>query len=254
VLAHSPLGAEPPTPPPYYAIQNVRVVSGAGEPIDGATVLLSNGLIEAVGTRVTIPADAWVIDGEGLTLYPGMIDALTAMAQKKEEEPKSEGGGGFTGGNSGPEINGPEDRPQTTPWVNAADELGEDGKIAKWRNAGFTAVVTSPEKGIFAGQAALINLVDNPDRQAVLATPVAQRMNFKGAGSWRDFPGSLMGVLGYIQQVFMDAEYYAKVKATYESDPVGRLRPEYDRTLGEDASSHAGIPGARNRPRAYSER
>jgi imidazolonepropionase-like amidohydrolase len=40
-----------------------------------------------------------------------------------------------------------------------------------------------------------------------------------------------MGVLSYIKQVFLDADHYAKVKATYAKDPAGRARPEYDRTL-----------------------
>ena len=69
--------AESPTVPPYYAIQNVRVVSGAGEPLEGATVLLADGLIEAVGRDVDVPRDAWVIDGAGLTLYPGLVDGLS---------------------------------------------------------------------------------------------------------------------------------------------------------------------------------
>jgi len=230
VLAVGPLGAEPPAPPPYYAIQNVRVVTGVGDPIEGATVLLADGIIEAVGKKVKIPGDAWVIDGEGLTLYPGLIDAMTTLAQKKEEESSRRGGG--PGASRAPMINGPEGRPMTTPWVSAVETLDEDKKIAKWRKAGFTATVTTPEKGIFAGQAALINLVDAPDRSAVVATPVAQRMNFRGASGFRTFPGSLMGVLSYVDQVFIDTEHYTKVKATYAKDPSGRVRPEYDRTLG----------------------
>jgi imidazolonepropionase-like amidohydrolase len=227
VWAMVPVEAEPPTPPPYYAIQNVRVVTGAGAPMEGATVLLSDGLIEAVGKNVKIPGDALVIDGKDLTLYPGLIDAMTTLAQKKEPESSGEGAP-----SRGPVINGPEDRPETTPWISAADALAEDARIEKWRNAGFTAAVTTPEKGIFAGQAALINLVDKPDRQAVVATPVAMRLNFgSGAESFRSFPGSLMGALAYIKQVFADADRYSKVKAAYVKDPRGRLRPEFDRTL-----------------------
>ncbi len=225
-----PADAEPPTPPPYYAIQNVRVVTGAGAPIEGATVVLSDGLIEAVGRNVKVPADARVIDGTGLTLYPGLIDAMSTLAQKKEEE-RSEGGAGRGPMSSGPVINGPEDRPATTPWVSAAEMLGDDAKIEKWRKAGFTATMTTPEAGIFAGQAALVNLVDSPDRQAVVATPAAQRLNFSSDGGFRSFPGSLMGVLSYIKQVFLDTDHYTKVKAAYEKDPAGRVRPEYDRTL-----------------------
>jgi hypothetical protein len=223
-LAVGPLSAEPPTPPPYYAIQNVRVVTGAGAPIEGATVFC-DGLIEAVGKNVKIPGDALVIDGKGLSLYAGMIDAMTTLAQKKEPESSGESRG------RAPAIMGPEDRPETTPWLSAAEQLTEDAKIEKWRQAGFTAAVTTPEKGIFCGQAALIDLVDKPDRQAVVATPVAQRLNFTGAGELRSFPGSLMGVLAYIKQVFLDTDNYAKVKTTYAKDPKGRVRPEYDRTL-----------------------
>ncbi len=220
-----PTYAEPPSPPPYYAIKNVRVVTGTGSKIDNATVLLADGLIEAVGKNVKVPADAWVIDGEGMTVYPGLIDAMSTLGQKKKERGEGQSS------RERPEINGPEDRPETTPWVSAVEVLGDDGKVAKWRKGGFTATVTTPEDGIFAGQAAMINLVDNPDRQAVLMTPTAHRLNFRGSGGFRTFPGSLMGSLAYIKQTLSDVDHYAQVKAAYAKDPRGRNRPEYDRTL-----------------------
>ena len=220
----APLGAEPPSPPPYYAITHVKVVTGTGASIDDATVLLANGLIESVGKNVKVPGDARVIDGKGLSLFPGMIDALTTLAQKKDEAASGER-------KTAPVITGPEDRPQTTPWVNAADELTDDLRIEKWRKAGFTAAITSPEKGIFAGQAALINLSGRSGSEAVIATPVAQRLNLNGEEAFRSFPGSLMGTLSYIKQTFLDVDHYTRVKAIYAKDPVGRGRPEFDRTL-----------------------
>jgi len=39
---------------------------------------MRDGLIQDVGENVTVPADAWVIEAEGLTVYPGLIDALSA--------------------------------------------------------------------------------------------------------------------------------------------------------------------------------
>jgi len=191
ILGVVPSGAEPPSPPPYYAITHVKVVSGAGAPVEDATVLLANGLIEAVGKNLTIPGDARVIEGKGLTLFPGMIDALTNLAQKKDDSSSSSG----EGRPRGPVITGPEDRPQTTPFLSASDALADDARIEKWRKAGFTAAVTSPEKGIFAGQAALINLEDDPGRESVVLTPAAQRLNFDNSDSFNSFPGSLMGVL-----------------------------------------------------------
>ena len=80
--AVGPAQAEPPTPPPFYAITNVQVVTGNGPTLEGATVLVANGLIEAVGAGVTVPGDAWEIDGQGMMLFPGLIDALTTVGQK----------------------------------------------------------------------------------------------------------------------------------------------------------------------------
>ena len=81
-----PALAERPEPPPFYAIRDARVVAAPGKTMERATVLLADGLIEAVGADLEIPADAWVIDGAGLTLYPGLIDAMTDLAQSSGEE------------------------------------------------------------------------------------------------------------------------------------------------------------------------
>ncbi len=47
--------------------------------IERGTVIIRNGLIAAVGANVAAPADARVIDGTGLTIYPGLIDANTTL-------------------------------------------------------------------------------------------------------------------------------------------------------------------------------
>ena len=63
--------------PPYFAITGAKIVPVSGPPIEGGTVVIADGLIVAVGKDVTIPPEAWVIDGKGLTVYPGLIDAMT---------------------------------------------------------------------------------------------------------------------------------------------------------------------------------
>ena len=232
--------AESPDPPPFYAIRDVTVVTGMGESIEGATVLLADGLIEAIGADIDIPGDAWVIDGDGMFLYPGLIDGLTTLGQKPDEGSGggTAGGPGPGSGRGGPTIRGPEDRPQTTPWLSAADLLGEDERAKKWRKAGFTATVTSPTDGLFAGQAALINLGGTPANpntkmitQTIVAAPVALRINFRAPGRGRGYPGSLMGSLAYVEQVFLDTQHYASAKAAYRAAPRGLDRPTYDRTL-----------------------
>src|SRR5215469_11430290 len=60
------------------AIRNARIVPVSGPVIAKGTVVVRGGLIEAVGD-VQPPADAWVVDGEGMTVYPGLIDALSTV-------------------------------------------------------------------------------------------------------------------------------------------------------------------------------
>ena len=245
-MAFAPADAEAPEPPPFYAIRDARVVTGTGATLERATVLVADGLIEAVGTDLAIPGDAWVIEGEGLTVFPGLIDSLTTLGQKAKEEPeRSSGGSPFGGG--GPTIRGPEDRPATTPWVAAAENLNsEDKKLEQWREAGFTAAVSAPADGLFAGQAALINLGGRPHLEPadlVVATPVAQRMNLRATGGFRTFPGSLMGVLSYVKQVFEDADHHQRSHAVYAASPAGKQRPGFDRTLDPIVEARAdGLP------------
>ncbi len=224
-----PALAEPPEPPPYYAIRNARVVTGTGAVLENANVVIARGLIEAVGAGVDIPPDAWVVDGSGLSVYPGLIDALTDLGQQAEDEsPGGAAGGGPPG--SPPELLGPEDRPKTTPWVSAADSMGEDGRIEKWRTAGFTAAVSAPTKGLFAGRAAVIHLGEAAGAERIVAADVAQRLNLDRE-PFGSFPSSLMGVLAYIEQIVSDTRHYAESKALYASSPAGRERPAYDRAL-----------------------
>lgn len=57
------------------AITGVAAVTWERGTIDGATIVMRDGRIAAVGTDVPVPAGARVIDGAGLTAIPGIVDA-----------------------------------------------------------------------------------------------------------------------------------------------------------------------------------
>ena len=71
--------AQDPSPPEHFAITNARIVIGNGQTIETGTVVMKNGLITAVGRNPNVPAAAWVIDGSGFTVYPGLVDAMSGM-------------------------------------------------------------------------------------------------------------------------------------------------------------------------------
>ena len=233
-----PAQAQRPAPPPQFAIQNARIVMVSGQTIERGTIVMENGLITAVGRSADIPAGAWVIDGEGLTVYPGLVDAMSTVGLPASMKAAQGGGGRGPGGGAPPAGEqvphswGPEDRPSTFTWQSAADELNlEDGAIETWRNAGFTSVIATPERGLFPGQAAFINLAGERPRDMVVETPVGMRVNFNSRGTHQGYPSSLFGGIAYAKQVFLDAAHYDQAWTIYDRSPRGKTRPEYDRTL-----------------------
>src|SRR5690348_14623891 len=64
-----------PLPLGVHALVGGKVVIRPGAIIDGGTIVLRDGLIEAVGKDVAAPADARVWNMKGKTIYAGFIDA-----------------------------------------------------------------------------------------------------------------------------------------------------------------------------------
>jgi len=131
-----------------------------------------------------------------LTVYPGSVDALSTFS-----------------------------------WERVADKVrANDPRVEAARGAGFTSAMTFPNNGIFAGQGAVMNLGDARPSRLIVQAPVGQYISLS-VGGGRGFPSSLMGVIAYIRQCYIDLDYYRQAKAAYDKDPKGRMRPEYDRAL-----------------------
>jgi hypothetical protein len=219
--------------PSVVAIRNARIVTVSGPVVARGTVLLRDGLIEAVGDTQP-PADAWVIDGEGLTVYPGLIDGLSTLGLPNM--PSLNGSGRRTAvrpqGAAAPIARGPEDRPLNTSYLRAADELSpSDPRLEAARNAGFTGAVTFPIQGIFAGQGALIDLAGTRAGGMVVLSPAGLYLTMRNGGFGSGYPSSLMGVIAYIRQIYLDAGQYKTAKEIYAANPRGLKRPGYDKWL-----------------------
>jgi len=195
--------------PKYFAIRAVKVVPVSCPSIEDATIVVARGVILSVAKGAAIPADAWVIEGKGLTVYPGLIDAFTDVGLPPvTPAPAAEGPPRRTGEGA----RGPEDRPNSTPWRNAADEVSlSDKRIETWRDAGFTTVISAPKSGFFPGQAAVLDLAGERNGDLVVKSPVAIPVSIRATGGFGSgFPDSLMGVLGYEHQVWLDTDWLSK--------------------------------------------
>jgi imidazolonepropionase-like amidohydrolase len=68
------------------AMTGARVIDGTGaQPLEKATIVISNGRIEAVGAKVKIPAGATRIDMSGKTIMPGIINAHGHLSFKFDD-------------------------------------------------------------------------------------------------------------------------------------------------------------------------
>src|SRR5262249_53200958 len=195
------------------------------------------------------------IDGSGLTVYPGLIDAFTDVGINAAPPPppgSASSGGDEASRQQRPISRGPEDRPASTPWRDAADEATlADKRVETWRDAGFTSVVAAPKGGIFPGQAAVLDLAGQRTGDMVVKSPVAVPVSLQPTGSFASFPGSLMGTLSYVHQVWLDTEWSAKAEAIYEKNPRNVARPRYDRTnsaLADALEDHALVLIPANNP------
>jgi len=224
--------------PHVFAIKGARIVTVAGAPIPSGTVVVRNGLIEAVGADAAVPPTATVIDGAGLSVYPGLIDM-----------------GNSTG------VDVPAQTPPTfrttaeaerfrrsinfRPDLDAASHLRADSPdLVRFTSAGITSVLATPPNGIFKGQSALVNVagpVDHPqvgdvgdyrEGLQVVRTPVALHVDYNGAGGRGGYPVSLMGVISFVRQHFLDAQYQRMVQDRYaKAANAGMTRPNYDASL-----------------------
>src|SRR6201986_1858737 len=207
-------GGEPQT----FAIRGATIVPVSGPRIENGTVIIAHGVITAVGKDVNFPQETWVIDGKGLTVYPGLIDSFTDVGIVT---PPAQEGGPRT-----PPSRGPEDRPASTPWRDAAGEATlSDKRIATWREGGFTTVISAHKGGIFPGQAALLDLGGERNGDLVVKSPVAIPVSLQPPGNFASFPGSLMGTLGYVHQVWLDTEWSGRAESIYDKNPKGMARP-----------------------------
>src|SRR5436190_3272756 len=252
---HSPAGSAAEFRPPgfrplplgVHALVGGRVIPKPGELLEGGTIVIRDGLIEAVGTNATAPADARVWDMKGKTIYAGFIDPYLVLEGSNPPvsttyaEPDRAGftssGVKFYGvpgaqtdtGKAGP---GYEIEKVTPEYRAVRDYSPKEKTLQPLREIGFTAGVIAPAKGIIRGTSALVALSEENPNEVVIRSDVFQHIAFETHQEGeRAYPGSLMGVIASVRQSFFDARHDALDEADYQKHPQGRKRPEFDPAL-----------------------
>jgi len=207
---------------PTYAVRNLKVVPVVGPPIEKAVLIIRDGLIESVGPaeKAVLPDDAEIVEGEGLTAYPGLITAHSNLFLEETRPAQAPTPADFAAAASQPPQ---PDQPDLLVFKLLKPKKAAVDALLK---AGITTALIVPSRGIFQGQSVLVNLIGEDAEAMVVRNPVALHINFTTARG--GYPSSLMGTIAYIRQKFLDADYYADVQAVYAQNPGRMKRPAYD--------------------------
>jgi imidazolonepropionase-like amidohydrolase len=212
--------------PGVYAIINGTVHPVSGPEIPNGVVVVRDGLIESVGSGITIPADAMTIDAQGGHVYPGLINAQTSLGFAA---PRARTRGQGQAGQRPTES----DTPVVTPnpaFVSLDNVRFTNEDADDWRRVGVTTIVTAPASDIFNGQSVLLNLGDGETMSNAIRSPASMQISFTPRRRLT-YPDSLMGVMAYLRQTFMDAQQRTAALNVYQKTPSGLQRPEANRSL-----------------------
>src|ERR1051325_3060155 len=193
-----------------FAIRNARIVTVSGSDIENGTVVIRDGKIEAVGASVNVPSGAQTIDGRGLSVYPGMIDAGTNMGLVEVPQ----------GANGTVDLSEVGDFNPNAKAIVAVNP--HSAHIAVTRVEGVTNTLTAPTGGLISGQAALINLLGTSPREMAVVPQAALVINYPrtgfgggGFGGFNQQPPNLAETLtanerqvDQIRKMLRDAEAY----------------------------------------------
>ncbi len=190
------------------AIKGARIVTGEGPVIEKGTVIIQGDRIIAVGGDVEAGSGAQVIDGTGLTVYPGLIDAFclagvaappTPTAQPQAaQQPRGQQ-------RRGQQQSGPPPAPPTPlVWRRATEGFNpKSAALLAMRNNGYTAALLGTRGVLTPGENALVNLIPGGVAAMLFREKVALNVNTLSRGGGA-YPGTLMGAYAFLRQAFYD--------------------------------------------------
>ena len=206
------------------AIRGVTVFDGEGARIDNGTVILADGVIQAIGGPGTpIPAGAYLIDGAGKFVTPGIIDVHSHLGDYPSP--------GVPANSDGNEATSPV-RPEV--WAEHSVWPQDPGFSRALMNGGVTTLQILPgSANLFGGRS--VTLKNVPAR-------TVQAMKFPGApyglkmacgenpkrvyGSKSQMPQTRMGNIAVVRETWAKAQRYKRRWDTYYAK--GGDMPERD--------------------------
>jgi imidazolonepropionase-like amidohydrolase len=207
-----------------FVIRDAKVYTlGPAGTLERASVVIVDGKIVDVGPSVKAPAGAQVIQGKGLEVYPGMVNAWSTI--------------GLTEIPSVDVTNDTTEQGDYKPHIEAFHAIHvESEHIPVARVNGITASVSAPSGGVISGQAILLHLDGwTVDEMAILrsAGTVVNFPSLGGGGGRGGFGGMVPQARGaaFTEQ---RREYERRVKEL--SEWLAKAR-HYDKAVQDNPAT-----------------
>ncbi|MEV4555089.1 amidohydrolase [Nonomuraea wenchangensis] len=200
------------------AITSGYVVPVDGDPIDGGTVLITNGKIAEVGADVRIPEDCTVVDAAGAWVLPGFVEAHGHLGVHEEAE-------GWAGSDTNEMTDPNGARLRALDAINPADLAFADAL-----SGGVTTAVIKPGSGNpIGGQTVAVKCWGRSVDEMLVKEPTSVKSALgenpkRVYGDQKKLPSTRQGVAAVIRDAFMKAQDYRARKdaAAREDKPFDR--------------------------------
>lgn len=220
-------------PKPIF-IKDVRIVVKPGTVIAKGSLLLENGKIAKVGANLSAPANAEIVDGAGLTAYPGFVNPYMAIM--------IEGAGRRTGGQQGAgRATQTAEQQAEAQRKRDADPFGKESNLfskvlvkdlkdvelpglKSLGESGYGLAHVSSADGVVGAVAAILSTASGTASSSHVRgetgmIPLRFARSGFGGGGGGGYPGSQMGTTALLRQTLMDATY---------KRPAGDANPTLD--------------------------
>ncbi len=192
-----------------YAFTNATIIKDAQTTLQNATLVIRQGKIENVGSNISIPKDAVIIDCKGKYIYPAFIDLFSDYGITTPQRTQTDGNF-FARQQITSNTKGAYGWNQAIKSETDGSKIftGDDTKAKALRDIGFGAVLTHQKDGIARGSGPLVSLATQPDNFVMLKDKAAAFYSFNKGTSTQSYPGSMMGMIALLRQTYLDAQWY----------------------------------------------
>jgi len=204
------------------AIKGAHIIPVVGEDISKGTILIKDGLIEAVGKNIDIPQGAKTINAQGLFAYPGMIDGSCYLGLQEISSVRATVDYRETG--------------RINPQAKTVEALRPDSMhIPISRSNGITTALVAPSGGLISGQSGLIRLAGWTPEEMIIKNSVAMHIQFPSLPRFRRRRETqpreeASKQIKELKEILNQARYYQKRKEAAQKNLRIAL-PEFDEKL-----------------------